>query len=104
MYGMPYNAPMIELRRTAAFDTWLDGLRDSEARARITHRLQRLAKGNHGDHKRFSGLLELRLSYGSGYRVYCVERGQLLVILLGGGTKATQSWDIKRAIKIAEQL
>jgi putative addiction module killer protein len=95
---------MKEIRRTAEFDAWLDGMRDRVTRLRITQRLQRLESGNYGDHKRFSGLIELRLDFGPGYRLYCVERGKILVVVLAGGTKASQEWDIARAIKIAATM
>lgn len=99
MYGITYSRSVIQIRRTKEFDAWLDALRDLTAQAKILQRLQQAEKGNLGDHKRFSGLLELRISYGPGYRIYCVQKGAILIIVLGGGTKASQDWDIKRALK-----
>lgn len=99
LYGIAYSAGMIQIRRTKEFDAWLDSLRDLSAQAKIIQRLQRAEDGNFGDYKRFSGLLELRIAYGPGYRVYCIQKGSVLIIVLGGGTKASQDWDIKRAIK-----
>lgn len=92
---------MKEIRRTTEFDAWLDGLRDDRAFAKIQKRIERAEEGNYGDHKRFSGLVEMRIDYGPGYRLYGVERGRVLVIMLAGGTKARQDWDIKRALKMA---
>ena len=96
---------MIEVRRTTEFDQWIDGLRDRVARARIMIRIDRLALGNPGDVKPVGeGISELRIAYGPGYRVYFVQRGDVVVILLCGGDKATQSRDIARAKLLARTL
>ena len=96
---------MIEVRRTPAFDRWIDGRRDRVARARIMIRIDRLALGNPGDVKPVGeGISELRIAYGPGYRVYFVQRGDVVVILLCGGDKATQSRDIARAKLLARTL
>jgi len=96
---------MIEIRRTRIFSDWLDGLRDRDARARIQIRLDRLALGNPGDVKPVGGgVSELRIAYGPGYRVYFVRRGNMLVILLCGGDKSSQSRDIATARSLAENL
>jgi len=80
------------------FVTWLDGLRDSQTRRRILIRLRRLEQGNFGDCKSVGdGLSELRLFFGSGYRIYFGETGGSLVVILSGGDKASQTKDIKRA-------
>lgn len=86
-----------ELVKSATFDRWLGRLKDLQAKARIAIRLDRLAFGNAGDSKSIgAGLIELRIHYGPGYRVYCVRRDQVIVLLCGG-TKATQAVDIKQA-------
>jgi len=70
--------------------------------ARIAARIDRLALGNPGDVKPVgSGISELRIDYGPGYRVYFVQRGSAVVVILCGGDKRSQAADIKRAIKIA---
>ena len=80
---------MIEVRQTDVFADWFAGLRDREARARITVRIRRLALGNPGDVKPVGGgVLEMRIDYGRGYRVYFVRRGETIVVLLCGGDKA----------------
>jgi putative addiction module killer protein len=80
-------------------------LRDEGAKARIARCVDRLAQGNPGDVKPVgSGVSELRVDYGPGYRVYFVNRGKVLVILLCGGDKWTQDKDIKQAIKMASEL
>ena len=96
---------MIEIRKTEAYARWIDGLRDIRARARILARVERLAMGNPGDVGPVGeGVSELRINYGPGYRAYFSQRGQELVILLGGGDKSTQARDIKTALRLARNL
>jgi putative addiction module killer protein len=96
---------MIDIRKTEAYARWIDGLRDIRARARILARVERLAMGNPGDVGPVGeGVSELRINYGPGYRVYFLQRGQELVILLGGGDKSTQARDIKTALRLARNL
>ena len=96
---------MIEVRRTAIFATWLSGLRDRAAKARIEARLRRVTLGNLGDVKPIGGgVSEMRIFYGPGYRVYFAQRGDVLVILLCGGDKSSQSRDIEAARRMAEEL
>lgn len=95
---------MTELIRSSTFDRWLSGLRDRRAVARIAARLDRLAAGNPGDARPVGeGVSELRINYGPGYRVYFIQNGQILVILLCGGDKSSQDRDIKQAKALAEQ-
>jgi putative addiction module killer protein len=90
-----------EIRRSTAFDAWLTNLNDSNARARVAARIDRLALGNPGDVKPVgSGVSELRINYGPGYRVYYARADRVVYLLLCGGTKATQDADIKRAIEM----
>ena len=96
---------MIEIRQTAAYSQWYDGLRDRKARARIDARIRRLSLGNPGDVKPVGeGVSELRIDYGPGYRIYLAQRGQAFVILLAGGDKSTQAADIKMALAMARNL
>jgi len=82
----------------APFDLWLESIRDIRNRARIEVRLDRLEQGNFGDCKPVGdGVLELRMDFGPGYRVYLAEDGPIVVLLLIGGDKATQVKDIKTA-------
>ena len=95
----------MDFRKTEAFSTWIDGLRDIGARARIQARLERLAFGNPGDVKPVGeGISEMRIDYGPGYRVYYKRQGQDLVILLAGGDKSSQSKDIMKALQLARNL
>ena len=96
---------MAALRQTLVFAKWLGGLRDRQARARIQVRLDRLALGLAGDVKPVgSGVSELRIDYGPGYRVYFKRKGDDVVILLAGGDKRTQDRDIQRALALARDL
>jgi len=96
---------VIELRKTDEFARWLDGLSDVRARARIQVRIERLASGNPGDVKPVGeGVSELRVDYGPGYRVYFKRRGRRLIVLLAGGSKGSQSRDIKKAQRLARDL
>lgn len=96
---------MLRVLQTNVFASWLDGLRDLHARARIQVRIERLISGNPGDVQPVGeGVSELRIDYGPGYRVYYKQRGRELVILLAGGNKSTQSADIKTALQLAREL
>jgi putative addiction module killer protein len=100
-----YGLQMIEVRETGAFSQWLSGLRDARAKAEIARRVRRLALGNPGDVKPVgAGVSELRIHYGPGYRVYYVQRGDLLIVLLCGGDKRAQANDIALALKLANEV
>jgi putative addiction module killer protein len=96
---------MLEIRRTEYFDKWLSAIKDARAKAKITVRIDRLAAGNPGDVKPVgSGVSEMRIDYGPGYRVYYKQKGAELILLLMGGDKSTQEADIKSAIALAAEL
>lgn len=96
---------MVEIRETLLFSKWLESLRDAHARSRIQARILRLRQGNPGDVKPVGkGVSEMRIDYGPGYRIYFMQQGMQLVILLAGGDKSTQSKDIKIALKLASNL
>jgi putative addiction module killer protein len=96
---------MPEVRQTETFARWFSRLRDRRARARIQARIDRLEIGNPGDVKPVGGgISEMRIDYGPGYRVYFVERGLEVAILLAGGDKRTQERDIATARELARNL
>ncbi|RKP47454.1 type II toxin-antitoxin system RelE/ParE family toxin [Trinickia fusca] len=95
---------MIELLRYRSADgrepitEWLSAIRDKTAQARIRMRLRQVQAGNFGDCEPVGeGVIELRVHVGAGYRVYCGRHGKLIVLLLCGGDKSSQTADIKRA-------
>lgn len=96
---------MLEIRQTAVFSEWMVRLRDTDGRAVIARRIERMASGNFGDHKSVGeGVSELRVSVGPGYRVYYLQRGRRIVILLCAGDKSSQRRDISKAKLLAQQL
>ena len=95
---------MIELKQTATFAKWESRLRDKRARTLIASRLMRLSEGLPGDVEPVGeGVSELRIHYGPGYRVYFQQRGSLLIVLLCGGDKGSQTSDIAAAKKLAKE-
>jgi putative addiction module killer protein len=102
---MEYNQPTIEIRQTEHYARWFASLRDRMAKARIDIRIRRLSLGNFGDVKPVGiGVSELRIDHGPGYRIYFVQRGTQLVVLLAGGDKGSQSRDIATAHELAKML
>lgn len=96
---------MIEVRETETFSNWLGDLRDVRARAEIARRVRRLTLGNPGDVKPVGqGVSELRIHYGPGYRVYFIQRGPILIVLLCGGEKDDQDRDIRTALRLAKEI
>jgi putative addiction module killer protein len=95
---------MIEVRQTAEFSRWLRRPKDANAVARIVARIRRMEQGNLGDSRSLgAGLMEMRIDYGPGYRVYYVHRGATIVMLLCAGDKRTQRQDIRRAREMVEK-
>jgi putative addiction module killer protein len=96
---------MPEVRRTGVFDEWMRSLRDRRAKVKIEVRIDRLAHGNPGNVKPVGeGIGEMRIDHGPGYRIYFVERGSILTILLCGGDKSTQAKDISIAKALAKTI
>lgn len=96
---------MLEIRTTAVFDEWFEGMRDRQAQRRIQVRIDRLGAGNPGQHRALTGgVCEMKIDFGPGYRVYYSARGTTLVILLCGGDKSSQQADIDQALALAKQL
>jgi putative addiction module killer protein len=96
---------MLELQESVEFTKWLRTLRDRAVKARIFTRLDRLREGNLGDVKPVgAGVSEMRISYGPGYRLYFVQHGAKVIVLLCGGDKSMQVKDIAKAKKIAATL
>jgi putative addiction module killer protein len=101
---MGYN-PIVRALMTEVYRDWIAALRDRAGRARIQMRIDRLVHGNPGQHRGLSsGVSELKIDFGPGYRVYYTRRGDELIILLAGGDKSTQQRDIETAIALARDL
>lgn len=95
---------MTDIIRSATFVAWEKKLRDDRAKAAIAARIFRVSNGLIGDVKSIgSGVSELRIDYGPGYRVYFLQRGHELIILLCGGDKTSQDRDIKKAKQLAKE-
>ncbi|EQC00362.1 type II toxin-antitoxin system RelE/ParE family toxin [Photorhabdus temperata] len=93
---------MKEILKSHTFSDWLVGLKDIRAKMRILARVDRIAEGNFGDVKPVgNGVSECRIDYGPGYRVYFIQKGRQIVVLLCGGDKSTQDKDIKLALQLA---
>ena len=95
----------VEVRKTEAFERWLRSVRDFQARARILARVVRLGEGHAGDARSVGGgVMELRIHFGPGIRVYFARIGDRVVLLLGGGDKSTQARDIAAAVAVKQRL
>ncbi|MEI7783460.1 MAG: type II toxin-antitoxin system RelE/ParE family toxin [Betaproteobacteria bacterium] len=95
----------MRVEKTDEYVHWIDTLKDTASRARILVRVERLIDGNPGQHRHLtSGVSELKIDVGPGYRVYYSHRGSRLLLLLAGGDKASQSHDIDLAIRLARNF
>jgi putative addiction module killer protein len=95
----------MRIQMTEVYRDWIDSLKDRTGRARVQVRVDRLAHGNPGDFRALTdGVIELKIDVGPGYRVYYTERAKVLIILLAGGDKSSQTKDIQRAIALARSL
>lgn len=96
---------MIQIQQTESYAKWFAGLRDRVARVRIDIRIRRLSLGNVGDTKPVGeGISELRIDHGPGYRIYFIQRGAVVIVLLAGGDKSTQDKDIRTSKALARDL
>lgn len=96
---------MYKILKTEVFDSWLTKLRDINGKGIILARLKRVESGNLGDFKILgSGLHEIRIDYGPGYRLYFIKEKDRIIILISGGSKSTQEKDIKKAFKIMKEI
>lgn len=98
------QSAMIEVRQSETFHNWIVSLRDRSAAAIILRRVDRVRNGLMGDVKFFDGIGELRIDVGPGYRVYFVQHGNALIVLLCGGDKTSQRRDIRAAKALADTV
>ncbi len=96
---------MFTVKRLAEFDEWFDGLRDRTTRIRLGVRLDKVQRGILGDVKQVGdGVFEMREFFGPGWRMYYVQHGTVLIVMLGGGDKSSQPGDIAAAKELAASL
>jgi putative addiction module killer protein len=104
-YPIRYSSIMYIVSETPEFNHWLRSIKDKTTRIRLLRRLDKVSSGNLGDVKAVSeGVYEMREHFGAGWRMYYVQRGSLLLLMLGGGDKATQSADIAKAITLSKTV
>ena len=96
---------MNTIKRMPEFDRWLVGIRDGMTRIRLAKRLDKVQRGLLGDVAPVGeGVMEMREFFGLGWRMYYVEQNGMLIVMLGGGDKSTQSDDISRAIALSKTI
>lgn len=96
---------MIRVKALPEFTRWLDGLPDAKVKAVVSARVRRLSFGLPGDVAPVGeGVSELRIHLGAGWRVYFVQRGAEVIVLLAGGSKKSQPADIRQAKALAKTL
>jgi len=96
---------MYTVKYTKTFAIWLDGLKDYMTRLRLARRLDKVKRGNLGDVKALGeGVFEMREFFGPGWRMYYLQRGETLIVMLAGGDKSSQSADIAKAMEQARKL
>ena len=100
-----YNAGVYIIVKTPEFSDWYSGLNDAMTRIRLGKRLDKVERGLLGDVALVGdGVFELREHFGAGWRMYYIKRGDVLVVMLGGGDKSTQQTDIETAIALSKTI
>lgn len=95
----------MEIYKTDAYTAWETALRDGRALRHVQARVRRMSLGNFSDAKSVGGgVMETRIHYGPGYRLYYTRKGNAIVILLVGGDKSTQKADIAKAKELADNI
>jgi putative addiction module killer protein len=96
---------MFTIKQLPEFSDWLNSFKDGLTRRRLATRLRKATLGNLGDVKSVGdGVFEMREHFGPGWRMYYVQRGDVLIVMLGGGDKSSQTADIAKAVKLAASL
>ena len=105
LYSIEYNELMFTVKSLPAFTEWIAGIKDKLSVMRLRKRLRKATLGNLGDVKPVGeGVIEMREFFGPGWRMYYVQRGGVLIVMLGGGDKSTQQADIAAAIALSKTL
>jgi len=96
---------MFTIKPLPEFSKWLAGIKDGMTRRRLARRLEKAQGGNLGDIKPVGeGVFEMREHFGAGWRMYYVQHGDVLIVMLGGGTKSTQASDITKSIELSKTI
>ncbi len=96
---------MFEILYTEIFSQWLNNIKDTVTIMRLEKRLDKVSRGLFGDVKPVGdGVFEMREHFGADYRMYYVQRGDIVIVMLGGGDKSSQSKDIEKAKALAKTL
>lgn len=104
-YPSDYNQPMFIVKQLPTFTAWLDAHKDSMTRIRLVKRLDKAQRGLLGDIAPVGeGVFEMREFFGPGWRMYFVQRADVLIVMLGGGDKSTQTADIAAAIALSKTI
>jgi putative addiction module killer protein len=94
---------MFTVKQTPEFERWINGLKDSSVRLRLARRLDKAQRGILGDVAPVGeGVSEMREHFGPGWRMYFIRQGDVLILMLGGGDKSSQSADIAKALALAK--
>jgi len=105
LYPRGYTCKIYTIKTLKEFDDWLNDLKDSQTRIRLARRLEKASRGNFGDVAPVGeNVNEMREFFGPGWRMYYIQQGDTLIVMLGGGDKSTQSKDIRKAKRLAKML
>jgi putative addiction module killer protein len=96
---------MYDIETTEEFDNWLGSIRDGKTQKVIVKRIRTMSLGTLGETRSFeNGLFEAKIRYGAGFRVYFINKGTRIIVLLCGGDKSTQKRDIEKAKEMAKEI
>ena len=96
---------MYSVIETESFAEWVDNIRDMPTRIRLRRSVNKAKLGNLGDIKAVGdGIWEMREFFGPGWRMYYIQRGDVLIVMLGGGDKSSQERDIAAAKAMAKEI
>lgn len=96
---------MVDIKRLPTFDDWIESIKDNTTRIKLNRRLDKVQRGIWGDVKYLQdGVWEMREFFGPGWRMYYIKKGDVVIVMLGGGDKSTQQRDIDCAVELSKSL
>lgn len=96
---------MVDIKRLPTFDDWIESIKDNTTRIKLNRRLDKVQRGIWGDVKHLQdGVWEMREFFGPGWRMYYIKKGDVVIVMLGGGDKSTQQRDIDCAVELSKSL